>query len=84
MVLTLIVSWERGFPSVSGWEFASECCSVVGSDVSVLAGVGVTALSVATVVCEDVPSDSECDFVKSQSFSLPRCLISLVWKARKT
>ena len=63
----------------------SECGSVAVSVVPVLAGVGVSALSVVTVVFEDVLSDTEWDFVEPQSFSLsPRSVISLVWKTRKT
>ena len=74
-----------GDPSDSGWEFVSECGSVAGSDVPVLAGVRVSAPSVVTLMCEGVPSDSERDFVDPQSFLLsPRSEISLVWKARKT
>ena len=53
--------------SGSSWEFVSECGSVAGSDVPVLAGVGVSAPSVVTVVCEDVPSDSGWDFLWNRS-----------------
>ena len=41
---------------------------MAGSDVSVLAGMGVSAPSFVTVVCEDVPSDFGWDFVESQCF----------------
>ena len=50
-----------GEPSVSGWEFVSECGSVAVSGVPVVADVGETAPSVVTVMCEGVPSDSEWD-----------------------
>ena len=74
-----------GDPSHSSWKFVTECGSVAGSDVPVLAGVGVSAPSVVTVVCEDVPSDSGWDFVEPQSFSLsPRRVISVVWTTWKT
>ena len=55
-----------GDPSDSGWEFVSECGSVAGSDVSVLAAVGVSARD----LCEDVALDSEWDFVESPVFFL--------------
>ena len=45
---------------------------MAGSDVPVLAGVGVSAPSEVTVVCEDVPSDSEWDFLEPQSFSFSK------------
>ena len=61
-----------GGPSDSSWEFVSECGSVVGSDVLVLAGVGVSALSVVIVVCEGVFSGSELSSVEPQSFSLSK------------
>ena len=34
--------------------------------------LGVSASSVVTVACEDMPSDSDWDFVESQSFSLSK------------
>ena len=79
-----LVGRGRGGPSVSSWEFVSECGSGVVWDVLGLAGVGVSALSVVIVVCEDVPSDSECDFVNRSPFLSRSSVISLVWKARKT
>ena len=65
---------EDGDPSGSVWEFVSECGSVTGSDVPVLAGVGVSAPSVVTVVCEDAPSG------KRSLFLSPRSVNSLVWR----
>ena len=71
VVSTLTLRWERGL--VSLWVVVlvvSECGSVAGSHVLVLAGVRVSAPSVVTVLCEDARSDSEWVFVDPQSFSL--------------
>ena len=66
----LLLRWSGwdGDPTDSRREFVSVCGSVAGSDVPVLAGVGVSDPSVVTVVCEDAPSGSEWDFVEQQSF----------------
>ena len=54
---------------VGSW---SECGLVAVSGVPVVTDVGVIAPSVVTVMCEGVPSDSEWDFVKPQSFSFSK------------
>ena len=79
VVSTLTVSWERGL--VSLWVVVlvvSECGSVAGSHVLVLAGVRVSAPSVVTVLCEDAPSDSEWVLWTRSLFLSPRSVISLV------
>ena len=48
-----------GEMSDSGWEFGSESGSVVVSGVPVVPDVGEAALSVVTVLCGGVPSDSD-------------------------
>ena len=74
-----------GDPSDPSWEFVSECSSVAGSGVPVLAGVGVSAPSVVTVVCARMRLRTLSGVLWNRSLFLsPRCAISLVWKARKT
>ena len=70
--------------SDSGWEFGLECGSVPVSGVPVFPDVGETTPSVATVMCEGVPSHSEWDFCgKPVLFLSSRSVISHVWKSRR-
>ena len=59
-----------GEPSDSGWEFGSECGSVVVSGVPVATNVGKTAPTAVTVMCEGVPLNSEWDLWNRSRFFL--------------
>ena len=50
----------------------------------VVLDVSEAVLSVVTVRCDGVLSESGWDLVEPQSFSSPRSVISLLWKSRRT
>ena len=70
----LLLRWRcGGEPSDSGWEFAV-------SGMLVVTDVGDSPLSVMTVVCEVVASDSKWDFVEPQHFSFDAWFPSFIWR----